>query len=85
MRQDFHRSAMARPDCPDYQVLYNLAEDELKRGDVPPESLAYKVYLIKSVRVRSARHLALGRRLEQLFDAASVMALSDSTARYQVH
>jgi len=43
---------MARPDCPDYQVLYNLAEDELKRGDVPTESLAFKVLVIKSLRVR---------------------------------
>lgn len=86
MGQHFHRTAVARPDCPDYHVLYDLAQEELKRGDMPLESLAFKVYLIKSVRVSHAT-TAFWHSVPwvmQLLDALCAMPPTASAAGTQV-
>ncbi len=52
--EDFHRAALSRPDIPDYQVLYNLAEEEAKGGDADPSTLHWQVSVMESLEVRTS-------------------------------
>lgn len=50
--EDFHRAALQRPDIPDYEVLYQLAEKEMLNGDAKPDSLRWQVSELKTLSIR---------------------------------
>jgi len=50
--EDFHRAALQRPDIPDYEVLYQLAEKEMANGDAQPDSLRWQVSELKTLSIR---------------------------------